>query len=412
MGGLLLVGGVLAAWLIARSMARRIRRVADVASAVTAGELEHPPIVDPSRDELGTLARGFNAMLLRLRALIANVQEMARREQETLAEANRLLERRVDERTSELRTANEQLVSEMDHRSRIELELRQAQKLESVGRLASGIAHEINTPIQFVSDSVHFVQDSIADLASVLAKLQAVKSSVLAGTDALEAAREANEAEESADLPYLFENLPPAVARALEGLDRVATIVRSMKEFAHPDQKQMTSVDLNRAVQNTIAISRNEYKLVADIETHLDDLPLVLCHAGEVNQVILNIIVNSAHAIEDVVKGTERRGRITVGTHRDDGDAVISINDTGGGIPEKIREQIFDPFFTTKEVGRGSGQGLAISRSVIVDKHHGQITFETVLGQGTTFHIRLPIAPPATRAQGVATAMDAIPPPI
>jgi signal transduction histidine kinase len=165
-----------------------------------------------------------------------------------------------------------------------------------------------------------------------------------------------------------------------------------MKEFAHPDQKEMTAVDLNRAVQNTIAISRNEYKLVADVETQLEDLPPVLCHAGEVNQVVLNIIVNAAHAIEDVVKGTDRRGRITVRTHRDVGDVVISIGDTGAGIGSAIRDRIFDPFFTTKAVGRGSGQGLAIARSVIVDKHRGQLTFETVTGQGTTFHIRIPLA--------------------
>ena len=392
-GGLVLAVGMVAAWLIARSIARRLRRIADVASAVTAGKLEHPPIVDPSSDELGTLARAFNAMLSQLGALIANVQEMARREQETLAEANRMLERRVEARTSELRMANEQLLGEMDHRSKIEIELRQAQKLESVGRLAAGVAHEINTPIQFVSDSLHFVRDAVADLSSVVGKLQAVRSSVLAGTPSLEAAQAASEAEEQADASYLFENLPLALERALEGLDRVTTIVRSMKEFAHPDQKEMTAVDLNRAVQNTIAISRNEYKLVADVETDLEELPPVVCHAGELNQVVLNIIVNAAHAIEDVVKGSEGRGRITVLTRRQGDHVVISIGDTGGGIPEAIKERVFDPFFTTKEVGRGSGQGLAIARSVIVDKHRGQLTFETVPGQGTTFHIRLPIDP-------------------
>jgi two-component system NtrC family sensor kinase len=174
-------------------------------------------------------------------------------------------------------------------------------------------------------------------------------------------------------------------------LGRVTTIVRSMKEFAHPDQKEMTAVDLNRAVQNTLAISRNEYKLVADLEIDLGELPLVTCYAGEVNQVVLNIIVNAAQAIEDIVKGTDRRGRITVCTRRERADVVISIADSGGGISEAVRDRIFDPFFTTKEVGRGSGQGLAIARSVIVDKHRGQLTFETVPGHGTTFFIRLPI---------------------
>ena len=403
-GGLALAGGILAAWLIARSIARRLRRIADVASAVTAGELDHPPILDPSSDELGTLARAFNAMLSQLRGLIANVQAMARREQETLAETNRLLEWRVEERTVELWTTNQRLMTEMAHRSRLEIELHQAQKLESVGRLAAGIAHEINTPIQFVSDSVHFVRDAVADLTAVVGKLQAVRASVLAGTQSEDVALEAIAAEEQADLPYLFENLPPAVERALEGLERVTTIVRSMKEFAHPDQKEMTAVALNRAVQNTIAISRNAYKLVADVETELEDLPPVVCHAGEVKQVVLNIIVNAAHAIEEVVRGTDRRGRITVRTHREAGDVVISIGDTGAGIPAAIQEQVFEPFFTTKEVGRGSGQGLAIARSVIVDKHHGQLTFETATGRGTTFHIRMPLMPATGNAQ-VAVAV-------
>jgi signal transduction histidine kinase len=397
-GGIALLVGVVAAWLIARSIARRLRQIADIASAVTAGQLEHAPIVDPSSDELGTLARAFNAMLSQLTALIANVQQMARREQETLGEANRMLERRVGERTSELRLANEQLIAEMEHRTKIEIELRQAQKLESVGRLAAGVAHEINTPVQFVSDSIHFVQEAVTDLMSVIVKLQTFRAAVASGEPAQQAAQDAEEAEQAADLSYLFENIPPALDRALDGLSRVATIVRSMKEFAHPDQREMTAVDLNRAVQNTLAISRNEYKLVADVETEFGDLPPVTCHVGEVNQVVLNIVVNAAHAIEDVVKGTDRKGQITVRTSTVGGDALISIADTGGGIPEAIRDRIFDPFFTTKEVGRGSGQGLAIARSVIIDKHRGQLTFETKPGVGTTFHIRLPIARASTAA--------------
>jgi signal transduction histidine kinase len=164
-----------------------------------------------------------------------------------------------------------------------------------------------------------------------------------------------------------------------------------MKEFAHPDQKEMTPVDLNRAIQSTLTISCNEYKMVAEVEIELEAVPLVLCHPGEINQVVLNIIVNAAHAIGERVKGTEAKGRITVRTRREGDDVVISISDTGGGIPPAIQDRIFDPFFTTKEVGKGTGQGLAISRAVIVDKHHGQLTFETKPGDGTTFSIRLPI---------------------
>jgi signal transduction histidine kinase len=174
-----------------------------------------------------------------------------------------------------------------------------------------------------------------------------------------------------------------------------------LKEFAHPDQKEMMPVDLNQGIRSTLAIARNEYKYVADVETDLGDLPLVTCHGGDINQGILNIIVNAAHAIGDVVKGTDERGRIIVRTRHEDTTVVIAISDTGAGIPEPIQSRIFDPFFTTKEVGLGTGQGLAITRSLIVEGHGGELTFETEHGQGTTFFLRLPISP-AHRAGAAA----------
>jgi PAS domain S-box-containing protein len=290
---------------------------------------------------------------------------------------------------------------DITEQKKLEAGLHQSQKLESIGRLAAGVAHEINTPVQFVSDSVHFVQDAMADLSSLVGRYQIVHRSVLDGQPSMEAAQEASEAEASADLEYLMENVPKALDRSLEGLDRVATIVRSMKEFAHPDQKEMTSVDLNQAIQSTLVIARNEYKYVADVEVDFGDLPLVTCHGGDVNQAVLNIIVNAAHAIGDVVKGTDRRGCIRVRTYQDEDMAVIAIADTGGGIPEAIQGRLFDPFFTTKEVGRGTGQGLAIARSVIVETHGGEITFDTELGRGTTFIMRLPISP-ARHAESAA----------
>jgi PAS domain S-box-containing protein len=280
---------------------------------------------------------------------------------------------------------------DMTERRALERELAQAQKLESVGRLASGVAHEINTPVQFISDSVHFARDAATDLFRVIGKLSAVHQAVLDGTSPREAAEEASAALEVADLPYLTQNVPPALDRALEGLGRVTAIVRSMKEFAHPDSAEPVAADLNRAIESTLTIARNEYKYVADLETDFGELPPVYCHVGEFNQAILNMVVNAAHAIADVVHGTTRRGHIRVRTRLEGDDVVITLSDTGGGIPEAIRERIFDPFFTTKEVGRGTGQGLAIARSVIVDKHGGALTFTSEPGQGTTFVIRLPV---------------------
>jgi PAS domain S-box-containing protein len=273
---------------------------------------------------------------------------------------------------------------------KLEMELRQAQKLESVGRLAAGVAHEINTPIQFVNDSIFFVRDAMKDLAGLVDKYRALHRAVAEGTPVSDAIAEVTRAEEDADLPYLLENIPKALDRSLDGAGRVATIVRSMKAFAHPDQKEMAPVDLNHAIRSTLTIARNEYKYVAEVETDLGDVPLVTCHGGDLNQAILNIVVNAAHAIADRINGTNQKGRITLRTRREGDYVVIAIGDTGGGIPEGIRERIFDPFFTTKEVGRGTGQGLAISRSVILE-HGGDLTFETEMGRGTTFLIRLPI---------------------
>jgi two-component system, NtrC family, sensor kinase len=184
------------------------------------------------------------------------------------------------------------------------------------------------------------------------------------------------------------------VTRSLEGLERVATIVRSMKEFSHPAQDAPSSADLNSAIQSTLTIALNEYKYVADVETHLEDIPPVVCYVGEFNQVLLNLIVNAAHAIREVVAGTQSKGLITVRTREDGDNVVISVQDTGNGIPEGIQDKIFDPFFTTKEVGKGTGQGLSIARSVIVDKHRGSLKFETERGAGTTFFIRMPVDGP------------------
>ncbi len=274
---------------------------------------------------------------------------------------------------------------------RLEFELNQAQKLESVGRLASGIAHEINTPIQFVNDSVHFVRDAFADTVPLVERYRAVCEAAAKGAVAGVDLAAVKQAEEAADIAYILENVPKALERSLDGLERVATLVRSMKEFAHPDKKEKAPADLNHAINTTLTIARNEYKYVADVATDFGELTPVWCHVNEINQVFLNLIVNAAHAIADQVKGSDKRGRICIATRQENAEVVISIADTGGGIPESIQAKIFEPFFTTKEVGRGTGQGLSIARNVVVDKHGGSLTFDSNTGVGTTFHIRLPV---------------------
>jgi signal transduction histidine kinase len=282
------------------------------------------------------------------------------------------------------------VAQDLSDRRRLEAEVRQAQKLQAIGRLASGVAHEINTPVQFVSDSVHFARDAAANLASIIDKYRAGARALEGGVASEEAFAEAHDLEKKSDLPYLLERLPSALERATQGLDRIAAIVRSMKVFAHPGQAQMVPVDLNEAVKSTLTVAQSEYKYVADLETDFGELPFVTCHSGEINQAVLNLVVNAAHAIADN-SSAETKGRITVRTRRDGDSVVVSVSDTGVGIPAEIRDQIFDPFFTTKDVGKGTGQGLGVARSVVVEKHRGQLTFETERGKGTTFYIRLPI---------------------
>jgi signal transduction histidine kinase len=287
---------------------------------------------------------------------------------------------------------------------RLGRELAASQKLESVGRLAAGVAHEINTPVQFVSDNMQFVRTSMSDVAAVIRAYRALQQAVQSSGDVAAAVRFAGEAERAADLDYIIENAPVALDSSIEGLGRIATIVRSMKEFAQSDQSQRSMADLNQAIRSTLVIAHNEYKCVAKLDTHYGELPLVPCYLGEINQVILNLLLNASHAISEAVKGTTNLGQLTVRTRLDGDEVELSIADTGAGIPEAVRDKIFDPFFTTKQVGEGSGQGLAIAHSVVVQKHGGTLRFETECGVGTTFVIRLPIDARGNAAGGIQIA--------
>lgn len=284
---------------------------------------------------------------------------------------------------------------DITERRALEGELRQAQKLEAIGQLAAGIAHEINTPIQFVADNLTFLHDA---WATVLGLLDAYSAEVGGSERApgLEARARLAAAAERSDLPFIREEAPRAIAQSLDGVHRVATIVAAMKEFSHPDRADKTLADLNQMVASTVTIARNEWKYVADVETNFDAaLPPVLCYRGDVNQVVLNLLVNAAHAIRD--RGPQdAKGRITVRTRACGEFAEVSVADTGVGIPEEVRGHIFEPFFTTREVGSGTGQGLALAYAVVVKKHRGRIWFETETGKGTTFCVHLPIGEPGS----------------
>jgi PAS domain S-box-containing protein len=276
---------------------------------------------------------------------------------------------------------------DVTHEVALERQLAQAQKMEAIGQLAAGIAHEINTPTQYVGDNTRFFLEAFQAFFDFIGDLEK------AGDEIGETARAALAAATAVhDLDYYRSEIPVALAQTSEGVERIAAIVTAMKEFSHPGTAEKQASDLNQGVRSTVTVARNEWKYVADVELDLDEaLPPVQCFLGEINQVILNMIVNAVHAIEAKVGKGGDRGKITLSTCVEGESAVIRITDTGCGIPEEIRGRIFEPFFTTKGVGKGSGQGLFIAYSTLVDKHGGSIDVRSEVGVGTTFIIRLPL---------------------
>jgi two-component system NtrC family sensor kinase len=301
------------------------------------------------------------------------------------------LEAAVASRTNDLQQANTELAGQMRQRERVEAELRLAQKLESVGRLAAGIAHEINTPIQYVGDNLTFVRESMVELVAIArTMLEAANTARNEATAPLVDRLVAIAAD--ADLDFLAGELPGSVDSIAAGVARVATIVRAMKELAVPGPREATAVDLPRALRNALEVTAASYRYIADVEADFAVTPLVTCFGSDLNQVFLNVIVNAAQAMEE---RPGQRGKLGVSTRVDGSDVVVAISDTGSGIPEAIRELIFDSFFTTKAIGRGTGQGLAVARAIVVDRHGGSLTFDSTVGVGTTFYVRIPIAGPA-----------------
>jgi len=279
------------------------------------------------------------------------------------------------------------------NRKKMESQLQQSHKMEAIGQLAAGIAHEINTPVQFVGDNTRFFQESFDDLIQIIKKQQELLEAAKTNSLTDEAVADTEQLIEEIDLEYLEEEIPVAIQHSLKGVERIAKIVQAMKIFAHPGMVAKEPVDLNEEIEKTITITRNEWKYVAELKTDFEEsLPPVPCFRAEFNQVILNMIVNAAHAIAEKNKEDHsQKGTILIRTIHDGDQAKICIGDTGAGIPEEIRHKIFDLFFTTKEPGKGTGQGLAISHAVIVEKHNGSLTLETREGKGTTFIIGLPL---------------------
>lgn len=282
---------------------------------------------------------------------------------------------------------------DITERKIVELELAQDQKLKSIGSLAAGIAHEINTPTQFISDNTRFLNDAFGDLMDLIDQYDSLKSTCSNNEDPRELIENIDRFIEDIDLSFLRDEVLESIEQSLTGLERVSSIVNAMRDYSHPEMKEKRPADINKVIMNAITVGRNEWKYSSEIITKFDPaLPAVPCHSGELGQVILNMVINAVHAIEDAKQNNRYdMGEIRIATKTLDDLIEISISDNGDGIAEENVGRIFDPFYTTKDVGKGTGQGLALVRKIIIEKHGGTINLDSEIGKGTTFYLRLPV---------------------
>jgi signal transduction histidine kinase len=281
----------------------------------------------------------------------------------------------------------------LGEKQRMEKELARAQRMEAIGQLAAGIAHEINTPTHYIGDNTRFLQNAFADMGGLLDSFGRLLDAAKADSISNDMLQEMEMKFRAADLGYLSREIPQAIQQSLEGVEQVARIVGAMKEFTYPGNGGKQAVDLNHVIAGAITLCHSEWKHVAEVVTDFDhELPAVRCLPTDINSVVLNLVVNAAHAIAEAShNGADGKGLITIRTRCDGPYAEIRVEDSGPGIAEEIRPRVFDLFFTTKEVGRGTGQGLALAHAIVVEKHGGTIDFETEVGRGTAFVVRLPI---------------------
>ena len=281
---------------------------------------------------------------------------------------------------------------DITERKQMEEQMRRSQKLEAIGQLAAGVAHEINTPTQFIQTNQEFLNESFKSLLDLLSKSFSLIEEVKAKATDQSLAERAGEIISEVDIDLLREDVEDALSGTMEGVERISKIVESMRYFAHPGTEKKVLIDINNVLEQAITVSRNEWKYYADVQTDLDSsLPMLMGYSAPLNQALLNVIINAAQAIcEKLGESPEEKGLISISTRQDEGWVEIRISDTGGGIPEDVMPKIFDPFFTTKTLGKGTGQGLPLTQNIIAGKHGGQINAKTEPGKGTSFIIRLP----------------------
>jgi two-component system, NtrC family, sensor kinase len=355
---------------------------------------------DPVRDLRAELEELTHKLLARdktIEALMRRVEsKQALRSSYLAMEQGLAMERVVGNKTAELVEQKARLAKALDELRLAQAKLLQAQKLEAIGQLAAGIAHEVNTPAQYVTDNVSFLQRAFDKLSRLIEAQARLVEAVRNGEATAQPLENVDAARKAAKLDYLSRQVPRALEQSLEGLGQVSSIVKAMKEFSHPSGAEKQPFDIHDLIESTSIVARNEWKYVAELQLDFDwSLPAVLLLRNEFSQVMLNLIVNAAHAIGAALSpGSNDKGKIVISTKAVGLNVEVRVSDNGSGIPEAARARVFEPFFTTKEVGKGTGQGLAIAYSVVVDKHGGTIHFETEQGRGTTFIVSLPLSPP------------------
>ncbi len=279
-------------------------------------------------------------------------------------------------------------------------QLERTRLLQNMGQLAAGIVHEINTPIQFIGDNLQFLLESFDRIGDLMKLYRQSIPDAQTTSISPERIRQIAEAVATSDFDFLQQEIPQAIRQSVDGIRHVSAIVTAMRDFSHIDERRMAPADINKAIGNTLIIVHHQLKYVARVETDLDpDLPMAMCCIDDLNQVLINLLINAAHAIGDVVgNAANGKGTIRVETRREDPFVRISISDTGSGIPEHVQARMFEPFFTTKGHDKGTGQGLLYVRTVVVEKHHGTLTWDTRIGRGTTFTVRIPIEQKARKS--------------
>jgi len=346
-------------------------------------------------EQVAELTRQLTSRDKTIDALMRRVEiSQATRSSYLAMEQSLTMERVVGNKTAELVEQKGRLAKALDELRLTQAKLLQAQKLEAIGQLAAGIAHEVNTPTQYVTDNVSFLQRAFDKLLKLVEAQSQLTEGVRAGDTTPQALEAVDAARKLTKLDYLTRQVPRAIEQSLEGLGQISSIVKAMKEFSHPSGAEKQPFDIHDIIESTSIVAKNEWKYVAELQLDFDwNLPPVLLLRNEFSQVMLNLIVNASHAIAaSLPPGSAGKGKLLISTKAVGKYVEVRVTDNGVGIPEAVRARVFEPFFTTKEVGKGSGQGLAIAYSVVVDKHGGSISFESNTGQGTTFIVSLPLS--------------------